>query len=177
LHKYSTQMKKIRFIAFILYYLTGVLAALVLATAIYATMVVLIYTHTQHSYLIPMEVDRGYFTIFFPFTHARFLLGDYTTEYLTTSLVTVVLYGIFLLLLSNVFRSFTKPKLFTPKSIGRLSAFYIYNFAAPIACIIIVMSFGAQINDALMLSFLHFMIGVFAWFMAVIFKQGVRNKS
>lgn len=166
-------MKKVKSIAFFLYYLTGILAGLVLTTAIYATVVVSVYTHTQHSYLIPMEVFDDHFTIFYPFSHKPFLLGEYSSEYLIISLVIVVLYGIFLWLLSNVFRSFTQQKLFTPKSITRLSAFYIYNFVAPVACIIVVVSFGAQINDALVLTFLHFMIGVFAYFMAAIFKQGV----
>jgi hypothetical protein len=121
---------------------------------------------------IVIKPDRS-FNIFFPFTATPFLAGDYTAEYMLTSTGTVLLYSLFLWLLSAVFRTFKQQQLFTPKGVSRLERFYIFNLGVPVLCLLVLTILDYQIRDALIIVFLHLMIGVFAFFMATIFKQGL----
>lgn len=166
-------MKPVRITATILYYITRVAALAFLLTSIYAFIVLLLSFQTNMAGL-PIEVkDNGSFVIFFPFTNMPFLLGDYTRSYFLISTSTVALYGLFLWLLSCVFKAFRQQKLFIPKSVSQLQRFYLFNLGVPVIVLLLLAIFGHEIRDAIIIVFLHLMIGVFAFFMAAIFKQGL----
>lgn len=166
-------MKDVRSIATILYYCTRIGAGLFFLTAAYAFLILALslYTNLQG---LPISIqNNNSFLIFYPFTRVPFLAGDHTTSYLITSTATVALYGFFLWLLSAVFKAFKQHKLFISKSVVRLERFYVFNLSVPLICLVLLVILGHQIRDALIIVFLHLMIGVFAFFMAAIFKQGL----
>ncbi|HMK02903.1 MAG TPA: DUF2975 domain-containing protein [Ferruginibacter sp.] len=165
-------MKRIRGLATILYYLSRMVALLCLATTIYAFLILGLSSQTNMQGL-PIEVSGGYFTVFFPFSGIPFLVGDDTASYMITSMSTMMLYGIFLWLLSAVFKAFMQKKIFVPISVKRLKHFYLFNFFAPVIYIICLVAFRLDFRDALIIAFLHMMIGVFNYFMAIIFQQGL----
>jgi hypothetical protein len=165
-------MKTVRITATILYWLARIGAVLFLTVAIYATAVLLLYTVNPSSEL-PIQVAEDRFVIFLPFTETSFLLGEYTSAYIATYFITIAFYGIFLWLLGGVFHSFRQKKLFTQKGVSRLSRFYITNLAMPVLFILLVLLFREESADIIRIMLLHLIIGVFAFFMAAIFKQGL----
>jgi hypothetical protein len=166
-------MKTVRLLAGFLYYLSRVFAIMVLLVAVYALCIILLY-QVQPSSALPMRVmDNGTFYIFYPFTKKVFLLGDYNASYIAPSLLTIFFYGLFLWLLGNVFHAFRQQKLFTPKAATHLSRFYLINWLVPVLLIILVVIFGQDLMDMLRITMLHLVIGVFAFFMAAIFRQGL----
>ena len=167
-------MKTVRIIANILHYLTRFAAILYLATAAYALIVVLMSLNGTSSWAAIKILDNGSFQIMYPFTDTPFLLGDYTGQYLTMMIFLFSFYGLFLWLLSGVFNAFRQQKIFTRKSVLRLSRFYITNLTIPLLSLIAAAFFYSEsVNDFMMITFLHLVIGVFAFFMAAIFKQGL----
>jgi hypothetical protein len=165
-------MKSVRLIAVILFYMSRLLAFLVLGVAVYLATVVLLYEASPSSSL-PIQVSGKGFQLFYPFTQSVFLLGDYSAAYLVNTLTTIVLYGLFLLLLSGVFHAFRQEKLFTPKAVRQLSSFYMINLLIPVIFIASLLVFGRELSDALRITLLHLVIGIFSFFMAAIFKQGL----
>ena len=166
-------MKTVRFVAQILFHLTRTAAGLFFLVALYAT-IVLVLSTSGYSKSLPIDIsDKGYFTIFYPFTTKPFLIGDYTKTYIITSLSTVALYAIFLWLLSGVFNAFRQDRLFTNRGVLQLSRFYVANLTVPVTCLVLLYIFGLELKDTVIITFLHLMIGVFAFFMAAIFKQGL----
>lgn len=165
-------MKIVRPLASVLYYLSRIGATLLLVTGVYATGVVLLYYYTSVSGL-PIETSERHFTIFLPFTKTPFLLGDYTGSFLFTNLFTILFYGFFLWMLSGVFHAFRQQKLFTYKGVIQLSRFYIINLMMPVLFLLLLIFFRNETSDLIRIMFLHLVIGVFAFFMAAIFKQGL----
>ena len=164
-------MKTVRFVAGILFYVSRIAAVVVLLIAVYAITVVLIHL-IDPSASVPMRIRENTFDIFFPFTNKVFLLGDYTSSYLTTNLLMIAFYGVFLWMLSAVFNAFRQQRIFSKKGVVRLSRFYVLNLLMPILFIVLLISFGREVLDLIRLISLHLIIGVFAFFMAAIFKQG-----
>jgi hypothetical protein len=166
-------MKTVRFVANLLFYFSRIGAIIFMLTALYAGIVILLFQYASNPG-VPMTVlENGSFQIFYPFTNTPFLLGDYTTTYLVISLATIIFYGIFLWLLSGVFLAFRQEKLFTRKGVMRLSRFYITNLTVPVLLLVLLALFGQELTDIIRITFLHLLIGVFAFFMAAIFRQGV----
>jgi hypothetical protein len=166
-------MKTARFIARILYYVTRISAVLYLLVTAYALAVVFLFLTTSASWL-PMSISAGNgFVIYYPFTQTPFLLGDYSSAYLITSLLTLTFYGLFLWLLGGVFQAFKQERLFTKKGFLQLSRFYSVNLTVPVLILIILAVLGQEVQDIVRITFLHLVIGVFAFFMAAIFKQGL----
>ncbi|HYH16151.1 MAG TPA: DUF2975 domain-containing protein [Flavisolibacter sp.] len=166
-------MKPVRFIASILYVLSRVLSISVLLVTFYALTVVLLYENSHSSALPFQVVSDGSFRLFLPFTRTTFLLGDYTTSYLVSNLMIMGFYGLFLWLLADVFYTFKQTRLFTPKGVTGLSRFYITNMLVPFVFIFLLVLFGEELLDIVRITLLHMVIGVFAYFMAAIFKQGL----
>ena len=166
-------MKTVRLTASILYYLSRTGALLYALTAGYATMIVLFLTASPPPDWLPIKIADDQFVILFPFTDAPFLLGDYTREFLSIMLLVTWGYAIFLLLLSEVFNTFKQQRLFTTGSVSRLSIFYITNLTVPFIILIVFLIIGLEVRDLVVITFLHAVIGVFAFFMAAIFKQGL----
>jgi hypothetical protein len=166
-------MKTVRLTAAILFYLSRIASILVLTTTAYALAVVLLH-HYLPSASLPIEVDEQQgFRIFLPFTHTAFLLGDYTISYLVPNILTILFYGLFLWLLGGVFHAFRQPKMFTRKGVSQLSRFYLVNLIVPFIFIGLILVFGQELIDMVRIILLHLVIGVFAFFMAAIFRQGV----
>lgn len=166
-------MKTVRVVASLLFYLSRVGSFLFFAAVLYAASVVLLHSVTGSASL-PITVDPHHrFQIFYPFTRQPFLLGDYTATYLVTNFILVSFYGFFLLLLSGVFQAFRQSKLFTPKGVTRLSRFYITNLLVPVLFLSLLLFSGESASDIVRIIFLHIVVGVFAYFMAAIFQQGV----
>lgn len=165
-------MIRSKFLANILFYLVRSVALILFFIGIYALIILSLslYTHTNG---LPIEVKDTSFIIFYPFTKIPFLAGDHTTEYLISSSVITILYGWFLWLLGGVFNAYRMPKLFILKNVNRLKAFYIFNFITPLAILSYLLITGEPVQDVLVIIFLHLMLGVFIYFMAEIFKQGL----
>jgi hypothetical protein len=166
-------MKAVRLTATILFYLTRITAIVVTVATVYAMFVILLYSNNAGPSL-PIEVlANDTFRIFYPFTKKPFLLGDYTLSYLISNLLIIAFYNVFLWLLSGVFHAFKQPRLFTPKGVLQLSRFYKTNLIVPSAFLVLVFLFGQELLDISRITLLHYVIGVFAFFMAAIFKQGL----
>ncbi|MDB5231237.1 MAG: hypothetical protein JWN76_2042, partial [Chitinophagaceae bacterium] len=120
--------------------------------------------------------------IMYPFSEKPFLLGDNTVGYIATAISAFLLYAIFCWLLAMVFKTFLLKKLFTPENAAVLRRFYLFNFILPVLLLAINLlankSFARySLSDFIMIIFLHWVIGIFAFFMATIFKQGVRLQN
>ncbi len=166
-------MRTVRVVARVLFYITRIVAVITLVIAIYAVLVLLLSKATSATWL-PMEIRTGnLFVIFYPLTKTPFLLGEYTNEYITTALLTISFYGLFLWLLGSVFHAFMQQRLFSKKGFLQLSRFYVVNLTLPLILLLLVALFGQEVQDIVRITFLHIVIGVFAFFMAAIFKQGL----
>jgi hypothetical protein len=162
-----------RTIARILYYLSRVGAWLFTGVLLYIVLL-LVLSITGWGHSLPIEITReGGFIIFYPFTRIAFLLGDYNSDYIISNLTLLIFYSLFLWFLGDVFHAFQQPKLFTTRGVSQLSRFYITNLALPVLFLVLVLLFGQALADMLRIGFLHIIIGVFAYFMASIFKQGL----
>jgi hypothetical protein len=166
-------MSTVRLVASLLYRLTRLAAIALFLIVVYASTIVL-WHQANATAALPIHVtENGSFQIFFPFTTKPFLLGDYTTSFLISNLVTLVFYACFLWLLGSVFKAFRQTKLFTPTGVLQLSRFYLLNLLVPLLFLGLLLIFGKEIIDIVRIILLHLVIGVFAFFMAAIFKQGL----
>lgn len=123
--------------------------------------------------------DEGkHFVVFYPFTTKPLMLGEYNLPYIIFYFLSVIgLYGLFFLLVSNVFKVFYQPKLFTAFGVRHLKRFYLANFIIP-GALVLVTSFFTEVDDSSeILVALHFILGVFAFFLATIFKQGLNLQN
>jgi hypothetical protein len=164
-------MKSIKVVAGIL---RGLSIAAVLFygfTALYAAFVI-IFARNPELGLFQKEKEDG-FVINFPFTHKPFLLGDNNPHFLVMLVVTFAGYGIFAYLIKRVCEIFRQDKLFTEKAVLRLKQFYLFNLIVPGSILLINLFFTRDVSDGLAVTVLHGIIGVFAWFLAVIFRQGL----
>jgi len=163
-------MKTVRVIATFLKYLSRLAGSLILLIAFYAAIILIVSKFT--SWQMPVEIKDGAFTIFYPFTKTAFLLGDYTTSYIVSNLITFYFYGLFLLWLGGVFQAFSQKKLFTSTGVKRLTRFYMINIVGSVLFLLILLFMNSDPADLLRIILLHLVIGIFAFFMAAIFKQG-----
>ncbi len=162
-------MNSVKIISKVLFYFTRFLAILYFAMPAYSLFTFL----TKWGLNIVRE--GKYFEVLFPFTQKPILLGDYNWAYMVFDfLAPLSLYGLFFLLASNVFKVFFQPKLFTEFGIKHLKRFYIANLTLP-ALMILTASVFTEIESEIcsILFVLHTILGVFAYFLAAIFKQGV----
>jgi hypothetical protein len=166
-------MKTVRLVAAILFYIARIWAIFIFIIAGYAIGVVAIHLIAPTASLPIRVLEDQTFRIYFPFTRKVFLLGDYTSSYLVTNLVMIVFYGVFLWLLSAVFHAFRQQKIFTRRGVIQLSRFYIINLIMPLLFLILLLVFRTELFDMIRIGVLHLVIGVFAFFMAAIFKQGL----
>lgn len=156
----------------ILYYLCLVLSAGYLLTFLYSVFCLL----TDFA-VTPYKEDR-YLHINYPFTEQPFLNIENNYPYIILSFLLVLLtYGIFFRLSAKVFRVFFQPKLFTGENIIHLTRFYTYNIFFPLP-IVIISSFFVEVESIIWgLVFIHFMLGIFCYFLANIFKQGLHLQN
>jgi hypothetical protein len=165
-------MIRIKGIAGFLYYITRIFSVVYSVIAVYA-IVVLVLAKSTGAAWVPVKVENGEFTVYWPFTERPFLLGDYSNAYLVPTLLTIGFYAVFFWLLGSVFDTFRQAKLFVPSSVARLKRFYLFNFLMPILIVVASILYMGSTNDYLMIALLHAILGVFTFFMAAIFRQGL----
>lgn len=122
--------------------------------------------------------NKKYFHVFYPFTSHPMLNGDYNSTYIIFYFLTpLTLYGLFFLLAGNVFKAFFQPRLFTQYGIKHLRRFYLGNLVVP-GTVLLLQSIFAEVDEATeILVAVHFILGVFAYFLAAIFKQGLNLQN
>ncbi len=162
-------MNKVKIISKILFYITRVLAFFYLFTAAYSLFSLVT------GVFLGFRENKKYFSVMYPFTEKPFLIGDYNVSYIIFDFLLVLgLYGLFFLLASNIFKVFFQPKLFTEFGIRQLRFFYWANLLLP-GITIFFASIFAEVEDmAVILVILHFILGIFAYFFAAIFRQGLQ---
>lgn len=162
-------MKPVPIISKILFFCTRLLGLLYLLTA----------THTAIAFLFKTSAlsitnEGRKFTIFYPFTQKPFLLGDYNPIYIVFEFTGVLFcYGLFFWLLSGVFNTFSQKKLFTEKGYKSLKWFYLFNLIVPPLALFSFSLFSKIEEPISVIAFLHCIVGIFAFFLAAIFKHGL----
>jgi hypothetical protein len=117
------------------------------------------------------------FEVCYPFTHYPFLLGEYNAGYITGFLCLLGLYSLFFFLVSNIFYVFLQPKLFTTYGIRQLKRFYQSNLLLPLMASLAISPFYSIDKVVETLVILHAILGVFAYFIAAIFEQGIKLQN
>jgi len=166
-------MRQVKIISRFLFYISRFLAVLYLLTTAYAAISLL----TKWSLEITDNGQR--FKIMYPFTKSGFLLGDYNPGYILFNfLLPLGFYGLFFLLLSQVFKVFYQPKLFTEKGVKHLKSFYLVNMMVLPLIILGSGLFAEKTEEGLdIAAVIHFILGVFAFFLAAIFRQGLKLQN
>lgn len=156
----------------ILYYLCIVLSAGYLFTFVYSVFCLLT------GFAVTPYKENLYLHINYPFTEQPFLNIENNYPYIILSFLLVLLtYGIFFWLSAKVFKIFFQSKLFTEENIVHLKRFYSYNIFFPLP-IVITASFFVEVESIICgLVFIHFMLGIFCYFLANIFKQGLHLQN
>jgi hypothetical protein len=165
-------MKTTYIVSKVLFYVTRFLAIVYFTLAFYSVLTL------STGWSLTFKDSGKYFQVCYPFTDHPLMLGDYNLPYIILEfLAPLSLYGLFFLLISNVFKVFFQPKLFTQNGINHLRLFYLANLLLPSITIFIASIFVPLDNEVSIFIVLHFMLGVFAYFLAAIFKQGLNLQN
>lgn len=166
-------MKNVKIIAAILFYVTRFVAILYLITTLYSLISIL----TEWSFIT--REDGKYFSVCYPFSETPFLNGENNWGYkIFNFLIPIGFYGLFFLLVSNVFNVFKQVKLFTEYGVRQLKYFYLSNIYIPPFTILLAAIFAGDIEEGLeWVAIIHFFLGVFTYFLAAIFKQGLHLQN
>ena len=165
-------MKTTHIVSKILFYITRFLAIVYFSLSFYSLLTL------STGWFLNFKDNGKYFQICYPFTYHPLMLGDYNVPYIIFDFLSPLsLYGLFFLLISNVFKVFFQPKLFTENGIKHLKRFYLANLFLPGIIIFISSIFVSLDNEISIFIVLHFMLGVFAYFLAAIFKQGLNLQN
>ncbi|HVI46843.1 MAG TPA: hypothetical protein VM802_18330 [Chitinophaga sp.] len=161
-------MNRVKTVAKILFYISGILAFGYFITALYA--LICLFTNTHIS-----QFKGGTFLrIFYPFTEVPFMIIENNLPYIIFSFLLVLnLYGLFFWLAASVFRVFFQPKLFTQQNLLHLRRFYLLNLFAPGVATALASRFVPVEKEVWALVMIHFFLGIFTYFLAVIFSQGL----
>lgn len=165
-------MNQSKGISKVLYYLCIFLSAGYLLTFIYSVFCLLT------GFEVTPYKENLYLHINYPFTEEPFLNIENNYPYIILSFLLVLLtYGVFFWLSAKVFKVFFQAKLFTEENIVQLKRFYVYNIFLPLP-VVIVASFFVEVEAFIWgLVFIHFMLGIFCFFLANIFKQGLHLQT
>ncbi|MES2776520.1 MAG: DUF2975 domain-containing protein [Bacteroidota bacterium] len=165
-------MGNVKLISRILFYFTRVIAAFYFIMAAYAAMTLVT------GWSISFRESGKYFQVLIPFTKTPILNGDNNLPYIFFEFLgPLSLYGLFFWLLGNVFKVFFQPRLFTGNGIKHLKRFYLGNFIVPGVMVLIVSLIDNPGTEGISVIILHAIIGVFAYFLAAIFKQGLNLQN
>ena len=165
-------MNNVKIVSRILFYLTRIIAYF------YFACVLLSAVELITGWSLNFNDNGKYFQVCFPFTETPVLNGDYNLPYILLEFLgPLFLYGLFALWLSNVFKVFFQPKLFTATGVKHLRRFYLGNFIIPALMVLMISFIDKPDISGIMVSLLHATIGVFAYFMAAIFKKGVNLQN
>jgi hypothetical protein len=161
-------MKSVRLVSTILFYLSRVLAWGYGLSCLYAGFCL------ATGICLQLNETGTRFAVLFPFSGPPFLLGDFDGAFIFEMLLLLGLYGLFFWLLGNVFRTFSRPKLFTERGVRDLRYFYLGNWILPglTTLVLAIVSGVGDVAQAFIV--LHGLLGVFTFFMAAIFQQGLQ---
>ncbi|MFD2563307.1 DUF2975 domain-containing protein [Aquimarina rubra] len=116
--------------------------------------------------------DGNKFQITIPFT-SSVIKGEYDVTTFIAILCFFIFYAVFFFLLSMIFKTFSGEKLFTEKAIKNLKWFTILNLILPVIYIVAGILIKKTIAlDDIIPGLLHVGLGIFAAFIATIFKMG-----
>ncbi len=164
-------MKTVRFVARCLLAFSRVLAVG------YALSFLLSLVALSSGWSLNLFAENRRFEILYPFTRVAYLLGEYNQGYILMFLLLLGLYTLFFFLVGNVFKVFTQPTLFTSYGVRQLRTFYLGNLLMPVcAGVLIACCYGIE-SPMVILIILHLILGVFTYFMAAIFEQGLMLQS
>lgn len=157
-----------KLVAKILFVLCKVLAIFYLLLFAYSAFCLITQTRTE------VSNDGNMMHILFPFYDANFMNVDNNLAYKVFSFVIpLFLYTLFFYLASGVFKVFSQNRLFTQRNVKKLDWFYQCNLFIPLP-LAIVSSFFVEVDESVwMLVFVHFILGIFTYFLAQIFYQGL----
>ncbi|MEO8516080.1 MAG: DUF2975 domain-containing protein [Flavobacterium sp.] len=161
-------MKLVRIISAILFYLSRTLSIGYFLTTLHLFVSVVFKLST-----LRVNEDNS-FAICYPFTDKKFLLGsEFTFAYVSEMVLIIGFYGLFFWLLGSVFQTFRQNPLFTKKGIQSLKLFCIINLVlSPLLFGFLSMISNEDLPFFAMIT-AHAIIGVFAYFLMSIFKEGV----
>ncbi|MFO7978113.1 MAG: hypothetical protein R6U64_05585 [Bacteroidales bacterium] len=118
--------------------------------------------------------DGTFMHILVPFSDARLMNIDNNLPYKIFSfLVPLGLYTLFFYLTANVLQVFAQNRFFTRKNLKHLVCFYRGNLFIPLPVAFLSSFFVEVTLSVWMLVFVHFISGIFVYFMAQIFYQGL----
>lgn len=158
----------VKIISKILFYLCRLLAIIYLAITAYAAISLLT------GQWLRLQDEGKKFVIDLPFTQQPFLVGDYTKTYIIFDFLMILgFYGLFFWMAANVFKLFHQPRLFTAKGVTQLRNFYLLNLIVPALSLLLASIFAYVEEGVEMLVVIHIILGVFIYFLAAIFKQGL----
>lgn len=161
-------MKLVKPVSRLLFYISKILAWIYLGTTLYAVICLIF------NWNITPYGEGKYLHINYPFTQHPFLNIDNNSPYIFFSfLMPLGLYGLFFWCASNVFRVFFQNKLFIQTNIVHLQRFYLLNVAVPLIAAILSGFFVPVETVIWILVAVHLILGVFTYFLAAIFKQGL----
>lgn len=166
-------MRTAKALAAVLEWVSKVAAILYLSAGIYGMGVFLLSRSAGDAGLPITYTDKEQLIINFPFTQTPFLIGAAKGSSFAVHLIWVILYGGFFLLLAGIFDVFKRTRLFTAFAVMRLNRFYIINLVTPVCIILLLLMFRQSVSDFIIITILHMVLGIFAYFMASIFRQGL----
>lgn len=165
-------MQRAKWVSKILFYITRILAVIYIGITLYSLVCILTGWSTGY------YGEGEHFHIFYPFTTQTLMNVDNNAPYILFEfLVPLGLYGLFFFLGSNVFKVFHQPKLFTQQGIKQLQNFYLANWILPIFAILLTAIFSSVESFAFVLVVIHFILGIFVYFLSAIFKQGLNLQN
>jgi hypothetical protein len=165
-------MKLVRVISAFAYYISRAVAILYLLTVVHLTVSVLFKLSTLKL------LNQGRFAITYPFSSKNFLLGSaYNFNYIMEMSLLIAFYCFFFWLLGNVFQTFRQKKLFTVWGIIRLKWFYLINLLFCPVLFIILSLISTEDYPYMVMCIAHGIMGIFAFFIAAIFEQGVNLQN
>ena len=117
--------------------------------------------------------EEGAFIIKIPFTDSV-IKGAFDIKTIVAIILFLLFYISFFYLLSLIFKTFKAETLFSMIAIRHLTYFTWFNLILPFLYVILQVIILSKVSfSELSGAFLHIVIGIFAAFIASIFKQGV----
>lgn len=122
--------------------------------------------------------DGKFLHINYPFTKTPFLNVDNNWSYIMLSfLIPLFCYALFFHFTSKFFLVFISEKLFTLRNVRVLQQFYLLNIFLPLP-IVILSAFFVEVEAIIwLLVLVHFVMGIFIFYLSEIFLQGVKLQS
>lgn len=162
-------MKQVRIVARLLQIITFGLGIIYTVGALWSAFALGSHTH------LSLHEEGSIFKIHFPFTERPVLVGEYNVPYILFDFLGPLgLYGLFFFLASGAFKVFSKDPLFTQKGVNALSWFYKGNLLVPLLFLVLASCYVPIEEEGIVLTMVHFVLGIFAYFLAAIFKKGVQ---